>query len=552
MPTIGGRLRGRLEAGLQSEQRGEVLVLFGGKGSGKSTFIKRLLHHRPPAWLAKHSVIAIVDLLTTPEEHSLIDDFVWMGIIKSLDTNSVMQADRDALLEQLFHDRFEVAKRQSLAGLDPASPTYNVQLAELISQWKEDYVYCATRLMEYWKERRRGIVVVLDNTDQYSSEGQDFCFQIAQDVSKRLQCITLISMREERFHNSKIHGLLDAFQNSGFHISSPKPATVFAKRLQYTIDLLKSGKGRAALMAEVDDETVKEIRIYLEILAKDFATERSPLNAFLTACGHGDIRLSLDLFRSFLLSGYTNVDEMVATRGWVFQLHQVIKPVMIPKRYFYDETLSDIPNIFQVRYNRHGSHFTALRILRKLAKATEGSTPAYINMAELLSYFADTFNMVDDFIKNVDLLLKHGLVESNNRMDHYAEDVDQIKITNYGMYMFNMLGFDFTYLDLVCTDCGIFDQEVSNYLSEAARVEYGYFNKGNRLKRVEIRLERVGRFNAYLRNEESREREMYSLGMPEAEMFTSRLLATFEVEKGRIMRSAEQQVHRKRSRGRRR
>jgi hypothetical protein len=546
----GGQLGGRLEEGLQREQRGEVLVLFGGKGSGKSTFIKRLLHHKQPVWLGKHAAIAIVDLLTTPEEHSLIDDFVWMSIIKSIDSDSVMQAHRDTLLEELFQDRFEIAKKQTLAGLDPASPAYNLQLADLISQWKEDYVYCAARLMEYWKKRRRGIVVVLDNTDQYSSEGQDFCFQIAQDISKRLQCITLISMREERFHNSKIHGLLDAFQNSGFHISSPKPAAVFAKRLQYTIDLLKSAKGRASLMADADPVTVKEIRIYLDILAKDFATERSPLNAFLTACGHGDIRLSLDLFRSFLLSGYTNVEEMVATRGWVFQLHQVIKPVMIPKRYFYDETLSDIPNIFQIRYNRHGSHFTALRILRKLAKSTEGSTPAYMNVAELLGYFADTFNMADDFIKNADLLLKHGLVESNNRVDYYSEDVDQIKITNYGMYMFNMLGFDFTYLDLICTDCGIFDQEASNYLSEAARIEYGHFIKRHSLKRVEIRLERVERFNSYLRGEELREREMYSLGMPEAEMFTSRLLAMFEAEKSRILRSAKkQEMSRKKSRG---
>jgi GTPase SAR1 family protein len=546
----GGQLGGHLEAGLQREQRGEVLVLFGGKGSGKSTFIKRLLHHKQPVWLGKHAAIAIVDLLTTPEEHSLIDDFVWMSIIKSIDTDSVMQAHRDTLLEQLFQDRFEIARKQTLAGLDPASPTYNLQLADLISQWKEDYVYCAARLMEYWKKRRRGIVVVLDNTDQYSSEGQDFCFQIAQDISKRLQCITLISMREERFHNSKIHGLLDAFQNSGFHISSPKPAAVFAKRLQYTIDLLKSQKGRASLMADVDAVTVKEIRIYLDILAKDFATERSPLNAFLTACGHGDIRLSLDLFRSFLLSGYTNVEEMVATRGWVFQLHQVIKPVMIPKRYFYDETLSDIPNIYQIRYNRHGSHFTALRILRKLAKSTEGSTPAYMNMAELLGYFADTFNMADDFIKNADLLLKHGLVESNNRVDYYSEDVDQIKITNYGMYMFNMLGFDYTYLDLICTDCGIFDQGVSNYLSEAARIEYGHFNKRQSLKRVEIRLERVERFNSYLRSEELREREMYSLGMPAAEMFTTRLHGMFEAEKSRIMRSAKkQEISRKKLRG---
>jgi hypothetical protein len=93
---------------------------------------------------------------------------------------------------------------------------------------------------------------------------------------------------------------------------------------------------------------------------------------------------------------------------------------------------------------------------------------------------------------------------------------------------------------------------VSNYLSEAARVEYGYFIKHQSLKRVEIRLERVECFNAYLRSEELREREMYSLGMPEAEMFTTRLLATFNTEKGRIKRSAEkQQIHRKNLRGRR-
>jgi len=540
----GGKLSGRLEAGLRGEPRGEVLVLFGGKGSGKSTFIKRLLHHKPPAWLSNHSVIAIIDLLSTPEDHHIIDDVIWSGIIKSLDTDGVLNSARATLLEQLFQDRFDVARKQDLAGLDPASTVYNIKLSDLINQWKDDYVYCATRLMEYWRARRKGVIVVLDNTDQYSSESQDFCFQTAQDISKRLQCLTLISMREERFHNSKIHGLLDAFQNSGFHISSPKPAKVFEKRLQYVVDLLQSGR-RAALMPEVDSSTVKDIRLYLKILANDFKTERSPLNAFLTACGHGDIRLSLDLFRSFLLSGYTNVEEMVANRSWVFQLHQVIKPVMIPTRYFYDELLSDIPNIYQIRHNRHGSHFTALRILRKLVKATEGSTPAYLNVAELFSYFADTFNMADDFMKNVDLLLKHGLIEANNRVDFYSPEVDQIKITSYGIYMLSMLGFHFTYLDLICTDCGIFDQQVSNYLSEAARIEYGHFIKHDRAKRVQIRLERVDRFCEYLKAEETRERQTYSLGMPEDEMFTTRLLATFEEEKIRITKSAKKQNHRK-------
>lgn len=81
-------------------------------------------------------------------------------------------------------------------------------------------------------------MVVVDNTDQYSGPNQDFCFSSVQQISDELECVTLISMREERFFNSKIHGVLDAFQNAGFDISSPRPADVFRKRLEYTISLL--------------------------------------------------------------------------------------------------------------------------------------------------------------------------------------------------------------------------------------------------------------------------------------------------------------------------
>jgi hypothetical protein len=151
---------------------------------------------------------------------------------------------------------------------------------------------------------------------------------------------------------------------------------------------------------------------------------------------------------------------------------------MIPTRYFYDEGLSDIPNIYQIRHNRNGSHFTSLRVLRKLAKTMDASNAAYVPVAELLGYFADTFNMVEDFVRNLDLLLKHGLVEANNRMDSYSEAVDQIKITNYGIYAVTELAYYFTYLDLVCTDCGIYNEGVSNYLVEAARSEYNSFSKG--------------------------------------------------------------------------
>lgn len=537
----GGRLGGKLTKNLKNKKQGDVLVLFGGKGAGKSTFIKRLLHHNPPRWLKDHAVIAIVDLLKIPEDKTVIREVVWDYLIEGIDTEKLLDSTRQQLVDTLFKDRYEIALKQDLSGLSDKSEAFNMKLNQLVASWKLDKKYCAKKIVEYWSGKDKGIIIVVDNTDQYSTLIQDYCFSSAQEISKELGCTTVISMREERFYNSKIHGVLDAFQNSGFHISSPRPAEVFKKRLEYTASLLQDDTKRESIIDSCDSKFITDCCAYLEILNKTFSNDLSPLNSFLSACAHGDIRLSLDLFRSFLLSGYTNVDEMILARTWNFQIHQVIKPVMIPTRYYYDENLSDIPNIYQLRSNRNSSHFTSLRILRKLAKTIESSTPSYLSIAELRSYFAEVFNMVEDFEKNMDVLLKHGFVESNNRLDQYSDNVDSVKITNYGLYMINELAFYFAYLDLVCTDCGIYSEQTSNYLTEAAKKEYSLFTKGDRVSRVQVRLDRVEEFVNYLRAEEDREKDFYSLGMPEDEMFTFKAMENFIPERERVLKSAAKQ-----------
>lgn len=537
----GGRLGGRITKNIKHGRRNEVLILFGGKGSGKSTFIKRLLFHKPPRWLQDHATTAIIDLLNIPEDRRVIRTHIWNSLVDRLDKDSILKQERGQLLE-LFKDRFAIAANQELYSLSPDSEAYNLKLNSLTARWKSDHTYCAKRLVEYWKSQGRGIVIVVDNTDQYSPAMQDFCFSSAQEISNALECMTIISMREERFYNSKIHGLLDAFQNSGFHISSPKPAEVFRKRLDYTISLLNSDRRRARF-GLIDPVHARECCRYLRIILREFAAERSPLGSFLTACAHGDTRLSLDLFRSFVLSGYTNVDEMLATGHWSFQIHQVIKPVMIPTRYFYDESLSNIPNIYQVRYSRNGSHYTALRILRRLIKATNASNHAYVAVAELMSYFVETFAMPDDFVANIDMLLKHGFIEASNRIDEYTPSVDSVKITNYGTYMLSNLSSDLTYLDLVSTDCGFFSELFTNQVVDAAKREFGLFTRRERLERVKVRLERIGDFVKYLEEEEAREKDFYSLGMAPDDMFTYKIRSMYEAEQHRVLDSARRQRH---------
>lgn len=541
----GGQLGGRLTKNIKKGRSGEVLVLFGGKGAGKSTFIKRVLHHNQPRWLKEHAVVSIIDMLSVPEEKEVIREYIWRNLVDSLDTDNVLTGGREGLVQELFQDRYDVATKQNLSGLSKTSEAYNLTLNKLVDEWKKDYKYCVKRLVYYWSTRQKGVIVVVDNTDQYSGDIQDFCFTSAQEISRELNCTTLISMREERFYDSKIHGVLDAFQNSGFHISSPNPSEVFKKRLNYTINLLQDKKRRQEKLGAFDDSIVNDCRSYLGILAGQFSNHSSPLTNFLSACSHGDTRLSLDLFNSFLLSGYTNVDEMIAAGNWNFKIHQVIKPVMIPKRYFYDEELSDIPNMYQLRSNRHGSHFTALRILRKISKGSDKTSPSYHSIPELKAYFCEVFNMGEDFEKNIDTLLKHSFIESNNRLDKYTETVDSVKITNYGLYMINELAFSFVYLDLVCTDCGLFDESTSNYLAEAARSEFKHFNRGQSIERIQVRLDRVEKFIDYLYKEETKEKDAYCLEMPENEMFTFKMKEGFISEREGVLKSAKKQVNRK-------
>ena len=118
---------------IQRERKNQVIVLFGGKGSGKSTFLRRILLHKAPKYLEKRAIAAIVDLLDVPENSNIIEDQIWNLTIANLDQNHLIQGDRDTLLA-LFRDRYRVADRQVLAGLSKESEAYNVRLNDLIQR----------------------------------------------------------------------------------------------------------------------------------------------------------------------------------------------------------------------------------------------------------------------------------------------------------------------------------------------------------------------------------------------------------------------------------
>ncbi len=536
----GGKFGAALLSNVRERRTREVIILFGGKGSGKSTFIRRLLFHRPPTQIKHFGKVAVIDLLECDPDKDQIRVKTWENLIREIDTESILKGDRSELLE-LFSEKFEIAKKQMLAGLNSTTVAYNTQLNKLVSKWLADVEYCGEKLSYYWKKKQKGLIVVLDNTDQFKPDIQDYCFTLAQNIATKLDCLVVISMREERFHYSKLHGTLDAFQNSGFHLSSPPPETVFVKRIIYIQRLLSELVRIKKISPDMQEADINIIKRLLQMLLTEFSNKRSHLNQFLRATAHGNMRLALDLLRQFLLSGYINVSEMARIGGFTLQIHQVLKPMMIPYRYFYDESESNIPNIYQIRSKVNGSHFTASRILFRLSHNMSQKNPAYVPLSQLRMYFAKEYDMLDDFRSNLDVLLRTGIIESNNMLDEYDDSIESLKITNYGFYMNDSLSRMFTYLDLICLDCGLHNQSVASNLAILAERDIELFHQFRKLDRVKVRLNRVDEFISYLEAEEKREHAYYSLDSTEIR-FGKMLRDTFEVEKQRVLKSALRNV----------
>ena len=58
------------------------------------------------------------------------------------------------------------------------------------------------------------------------------------EINSAIKCLSIITIREERFFRSKKLGVLDAYETTQYHISSPQADKVFLQRLNYLINSL--------------------------------------------------------------------------------------------------------------------------------------------------------------------------------------------------------------------------------------------------------------------------------------------------------------------------
>jgi predicted type IV restriction endonuclease len=310
----------------QNSPRGSVVLLIGGIGSGKTTFLHRFFK----VILGDRKMLLnfYIDFRESPITEDKLEEYIYRKMI------DVLKMKYSKIKDSWF-------KEQGLVEPDES----NLQ----------SYFTCIAALL---KSVGYNIAIILDNVDQHSRELQQKIFQVTKSICDSQRMIAILSLREESFVEATQKGVHDAYFTTGFHIPSPVFRKLILARLNYAITLLSKKdideiKKEVRTQLDISEDKRNNLLDFFKIIRDsiDEGGQGSSINNFLTSISAGDMRKALKMFNNFLTSGNTNILEILniyRTKGFYkIPYHAFIKSVILgDSKYYLSDKNASIHSIF--------------------------------------------------------------------------------------------------------------------------------------------------------------------------------------------------------------
>jgi len=465
------------------------MLLMGGIGSGKTTFIHhffKFVIKRPSKTLWFYT-----DFLNAAPDPNLIESYIFSSIKEEYD-----QKYKGKLEDEL--------KSVGIEKISPNLESIMVLFSMLI-------------LKGYT------ISLVLDNVDQHSyisPEYQERALLIAKHLTEKLKTITILALREESFFKSTMSGVLDAFPAEVFHISSPSFEKLTRHRIKYVLELLKKTDNQLTNLMKISTnlgaskEIVKRFFNIINDSLRGSRRKGEEILRFMMDISGGDMRVALHFFRTFLVSGNTDVDEMLTIDfrdreqgfpyGYQIPFHHVIKSIILEHSRLYSSTRSRIMNLFDLNPECTNCQFLNLHILSYIYDRL-GYNPSigrgYVEIDSIIRE-AERVGITREAVSDsLITMARFSLVQFENQSKQGYKTATYVKLTNTGSYYLDELVRKFVYLDLVWIDTPISDVDVAKKLLRYIVEFRRYKTPGD----MEQRFQRTETFLEYLKEMEQRD-----------------------------------------------
>lgn len=506
-----------------SEKKGEIFLLLGGIGSGKTTFLRRYQRAVGKATLDKHALWFHINFLATPLSPDAIEEYVWRQILSQLRERYVQNNfETRQNIKGAFADKLRMLRETALKGIEKGSEKYMEIESAHLQQWSDSPMDYTPRIVkEVSRSCAKKVVIFIDNVDQLSADQQAAVFLLAQKVSKDLNSLTVVSLREESYFTPSVQKVFTAYTNRRFHIASPRFRPVIGRRIAYALRNLQASRYPGGGGTSTDLHPCRNDLIdLLHVIQQSIFGRKGQIAQFVDSICFGNMRLALEMFSTFISSGAIDVDKILTiyrcTGTYYVPYHEWVKAIMLGSRAYYKGMQSPLANVFECGAHRNSSHFTSLRVLKYLAIYRSHNTrigQGYVDIGETMHLFEGVFDNCADLADTLNRLTKYQLIDLDTKSTDNIAGASYMRLSSSGWYYLSILHKMFCYLDLVLQDTPVNNILVRDALRDSVQKVDNLYDKAQdtRLMRLNARFDRTEAFADYLIGEEDREFQEFGL-----------------------------------------
>lgn len=444
----------------------QVLLLVGSAGSGKSTFVDYLSEVALPKDVRQATIWVRVNMNAAPVSHEEIYAWLREQIIEGCQ-GEYPELDFDDLTTMQKIYSVEVNKwGKGVGKLYPEPNTRNTKLAEYLEGLLRDRQVTAVAHTRYCAtDRRKLLVVVLDNCDKRTRDEQLLMFQAAQWVQKEFRGLVVLPLREETFDTHRDKPPLDtALKDLVFRIEAPLFQSLLINRVQLALNEIGKSLPKTLSYELANGFRVEypasDMAFYLTSIVKSIFDHDRYIRRMIVGLSARNMRRAMEIFLEFCTSGHIPEEQIFRIRRsegkHTLPLHLVTRVLLRMNRRYYDNDYSYIKNIFAANWqDDRPFYFTRLVILRWLYKRISEFGPSrekgYFSIHNLKKELAPLGFELKIIDREIEALLKAQCIVSEDLTVELLADETLVRIAPAGMVHLDLVG-NIDYLGAVAED----------------------------------------------------------------------------------------------------
>lgn len=500
---------------LEVRDAGEVVLLLGSIGVGKTTFIQRFRKVLARDRIDEACLWSYVDFRGFSKSTKPMLTWVSEKMLNNLaEEHPELSLDDYALLKLAYHKEYEQLKRGRLRPIYEQSPEdFEIKFSEQLAEYERNADEHSQRLITAAATKyNRRPVMVFDNADHFDADIQNEVFLIAQKLSREVVCPLILSLREESYWKNKEYGALGAFHSTSYYVRPPRLASVISKRLKYVKALIRArDEGHGFVDSDLRLIEPDELLSVVDQVSQTILGQDRRYITCLESLSPGELRRALEHLARFFYSGHTNMDALLKAaregREITVGFHEFLTSLILGDHEYYQEASSDILNLFSADGRGDASNLNRIAVLGVILKYKDESThvgTGFVPIEKVIGVCEQRMGILPETCKSIlSLLNRLRLIETETQIRDKLIASTNVRCTAAASYYIEQLGTEFAYLDVILSDTPI---AAGNYFERIQRLTSEIHElsgkKGNiRVQRLEKRIERGRVFVNYLINE---------------------------------------------------